>query len=188
MSWRLFLVGVCVIGLTACTISRKAAQTARAPVVQDQDNDGIPDAEDKCPAEPETLNGWKDADGCPDEVPPKPRIRNIDYDVNSKDIPDHAAGIIADVADLMRQYPGMRVRVEGHTDSYGTESYNLDVSRRRAYAVKKALMDKGTDGGRIETGGYGWARPIASLQTREGRKMNRRIEFIILGSWPPKEE
>ena len=69
----------------------------------------------------------------------------------------------------------------GHTDSIGTEKYNLGLSQRRANAVKAYLVSKGIDANRIYAEGKGEAQPIASNKTREGRAQNRRVEIEIVG-------
>ncbi|MVW72353.1 outer membrane protein OmpA [Bordetella sp. 15P40C-2] len=70
----------------------------------------------------------------------------------------------------------------GHTDSIGTEAYNMGLSERRAASVKAYLVSRGIDPNRIYTEGKGEAQPIASNKTREGRAQNRRVEIEIVGS------
>lgn len=185
MYFKLALVALCLVGLTACTAGRKASQKA---AMADADNDGIRNADDKCPAEPETLNGYRDADGCPDAIPAKPALRTIHYGVNEQGTPEGTKTVVSEVAQAMQQYPGMKIRVEAHTDSYGTESYNLDLSKRRAESIKQMLVKThGIDAMRVEAVGFGMSRPAASFNTREGRIANRRIEFTIVEGWPPRE-
>jgi OOP family OmpA-OmpF porin len=69
----------------------------------------------------------------------------------------------------------------GHTDSIGTEQYNMGLSQRRANTVKNYLVSKGIDANRIYAEGKGEAQPIASNKTREGRAQNRRVEIEIVG-------
>ena len=70
----------------------------------------------------------------------------------------------------------------GHTDSIGTEAYNLKLSERRAQAVKAYLVSKGIDASRIYTEGKGEAQPIASNKTAEGRAKNRRVDIEVVGT------
>ena len=82
---------------------------------------------------------------------------------------------------FVKRYPGAKVSVAGHTDSTGTDEYNMGLSRRRATAVKDYLVKQGAaDAQRITTLGYGETRPIASNATPEGRAQNRRAEILIL--------
>ena len=69
--------------------------------------------------------------------------------------------------------------IEGHTDSVGSETYNLDLSQRRADAVRDFLLQNGVNAAQLTTHGYGKASPVASNSTAEGRQRNRRVEVII---------
>ena len=83
------------------------------------------------------------------------------------------------IANVMLQYPDTVIRVEGHTDSTGSEQYNLELSARRAVAVKNLISDKGISPSRLETVTYGETRPIATNETEAGRQLNRRVEIKI---------
>jgi outer membrane protein OmpA-like peptidoglycan-associated protein len=83
------------------------------------------------------------------------------------------------LAQFMRDYPERSVRIEGHTDSAGGETANLELSERRAAAIRTQLVARGLEAGRIETLGYGEERPIASNDTPRGRQENRRVEIVV---------
>ena len=87
---------------------------------------------------------------------------------------------IKDFINMMERTPGMIVEIGGHTDGLGPDEYNQQLSQRRADAVKKYLMRLGIDEARIKSAGYGESKPVASNDTQEGRKLNRRTEFTIL--------
>lgn len=108
------------------------------------------------------------------------RVQNIYFDFNKDTIRPESIPSIDKVAEVLKQYPKFRVGIEGHTDSIDTEKYNLDLSNRRAAAVKKALLERGVDEKRMDSKGYGETRPIASNANPEGRAENRRIEFKVL--------
>ncbi|GAX60515.1 outer membrane protein and related peptidoglycan-associated (lipo)proteins [Candidatus Scalindua japonica] len=72
----------------------------------------------------------------------------------------------------------MKVRIEGHTDDIGSMKYNMDLSSKRAQAIKDYLVGKGIDPSRITTIGLGYTQPIADNDTPEGRALNRRAEII----------
>ncbi len=74
----------------------------------------------------------------------------------------------------------MKVEIGGHTDNFGTEDYNLNLSQRRANAVRTYVIKSGVDASRITAIGYGTSKPVSSNQTKEGRRKNRRTEFKIL--------
>ena len=90
-----------------------------------------------------------------------------------------AATTIDRLAQFMRDYPERSVRIEGHTDSAGSDETNQLLSERRAAAVQAALIDRGLGSERISTLGYGEARPIAGNETAGGRQQNRRVEIVI---------
>jgi outer membrane protein OmpA-like peptidoglycan-associated protein len=79
----------------------------------------------------------------------------------------------------MNQYPNTLIRVEGHTDSRGSNEYNMDLSHRRANAVKNLLVQRGIAGSRIEAVAFGETMPVASNDTEAGRQKNRRVEIKI---------
>jgi OmpA-OmpF porin, OOP family len=80
---------------------------------------------------------------------------------------------------ILKDQPQRSIRIEGYTDSRGTESYNLDLSQRRADAVRDFLIDNGISPRRITARGYGEAVPVASNTTIAGRQENRRVEVIV---------
>jgi len=80
---------------------------------------------------------------------------------------------------FLQKYPERQAMIEGHTDSVGSDSSNLDLSQRRADAVRDFLMQNGVKASQITTRGYGKASPIASNDTAAGRQQNRRVEIII---------
>ncbi len=83
------------------------------------------------------------------------------------------------LGDFLIKYPQDKVSVEGHTDSVGSNSYNQDLSDRRAYSVRTALTDMGISIDRVATHGYGEEFPVASNNNAESRQLNRRVEIIL---------
>ncbi len=84
------------------------------------------------------------------------------------------------LVNTVEQYPDRMVNIEGHTDSRGTEQFNLDLSQQRAEAVVKALRERGVDSDRLRAVGLGEAFPVATNDTEFGRQKNRRVEVVIL--------
>ena len=80
----------------------------------------------------------------------------------------------------LRDHPERRISIEGHTDSVGEKSFNIDLSLRRAEAVKNYLVTSGISRNRISTNGFGESMPVTSNNTAHGRQMNRRVEIVIL--------
>lgn len=102
------------------------------------------------------------------------------FDFDKADLKDESLPELDLAAEFLRTHPAVRVRIEGHTDDVGTDEYNLQLSRRRADAVKKYLVSKGIDERRITTIGYGKSQPKVKDTTPEGRAQNRRVEMKII--------
>ena len=92
------------------------------------------------------------------------------------------------LAAFLEENPERKVLIEGHTDNIGSTTYNLDLSLRRAQAVKEALVAKGVDPERIVAQGYGEMYPVASNADAAGRQRNRRVEIVILKEGVEPEE
>jgi OOP family OmpA-OmpF porin len=117
----------------------------------------------------------------PAPAPPmKQRIilRGVNFDFNSSDIRADARPVLDQAAELLKANAGVDVRVEGHTDSIGSEEYNQALSVRRAEAVYRYLVNRGVDPERFIVEGFGESRPVADNDTETGRAQNRRVELI----------
>jgi len=88
---------------------------------------------------------------------------------------------LAKISGIVLAYPSLRLAVEGNTDSVGTESFNQDLSEKRAEGVRSYLTQQGVPESSTTATGFGKARPIASNDTSEGRQQNRRVELIVSG-------
>lgn len=153
--------------------------------IRDTDGDGLLDPDDACLDRPETPNGFEDEDGCPDELPVEVAkftgvIEGIYFDTGKATIRKKSFPLLDEAAEVLTDYPALRVRISGHTDDRGTHDTNVALSRSRADAVRDYLVSKGIDAGRIETRGAGPDEPIEPNDTRAGRAKNRRIEFEVL--------
>jgi outer membrane protein OmpA-like peptidoglycan-associated protein len=106
-------------------------------------------------------------------------LPDVTFAVDSTEVSPGFRASLDQVAQSMTRYPNSLIDVLGHTDSTGADSYNLDLSRRRAEAVSNYLVSRGVSRARIETTGYGEQYPIADNSTPEGRAQNRRVEVRI---------
>jgi OmpA-OmpF porin, OOP family len=101
------------------------------------------------------------------------------FNVNSASIKPESYGVLKEVADVMKKNEGIKVKILGHTDSDGGDAANLELSKKRAAAVAKALADEfGIDAARMATDGKGESVPVGDNKTKEGKGQNRRVEFI----------
>jgi len=142
----------------------------------DSDGDGVPDHLDQCPGTPAGTE--VDEVGCP---VPQVLIESIHFDFDSATVkPISRAVLDARALRALRANPSLRLRIEGHTDSVGTDRYNQGLSERRAQAVKDYLVSQGINPNRLETVGYGESRPVDSNEAAAGRANNRRVEFVVL--------
>ena len=108
---------------------------------------------------------------------------NINYNVNSVTIKSTQLDQLRQMAELMKTYPDTTVVMEGHTDSRGSATKNLEISQRRAQSIKKYFANTfGIAPERITAEGFGETRPIASNATPEGRRKNRRVLVILYGN------
>lgn len=108
-------------------------------------------------------------------------LRNVFFDTDKDVVMSRSAGELKALAEFLEENPGIRIRISGHTDDRGGDKYNLDLSQRRAEAVKTYLTEIfDVAGNRVETRGYGSEKPIASNDTEEGRALNRRTEFEVV--------
>ncbi len=156
----------------------------------DADGDGIPDGSDACPAAAETPNRYLDDDGCPDEKPQRIEMTTdqililepIQFETGRARIRPVSFAILDDVAQVLRDGPRIRIRIEGHTDDVGDDATNARISKARADAVLEGLIARGIDARRVVTEGVGEGRPIDSNLTSDGRQRNRRVEFHLLGA------
>jgi outer membrane protein OmpA-like peptidoglycan-associated protein len=151
----------------------------------DPDGDGILAPVDKCPDQPETKNGFEDADGCADELPSAVQsfmgvIAGIEFDNAQAVIRPSSEVYLEKAASILEEFPSLRIEIIGHTDGKGARDYNLGLSQQRAEAVKQHLVAQGIEQSRILSKGEGPDVPLATNDTAEGRQKNRRIEFRVI--------
>ncbi len=175
----------------------------------DADGDGVRDGEDNCPDEagPAENDGcpWPDTDGdgildkdddCPEEAGPaasngcpEPTAEVISelneysktvlFDLNKATIRPDSEDALEAIHDIMNEYPQTIFHIEGHTDSSGSDSYNMKLSKERAASVATWLEQNGIPSNRLTSEGYGETQPIATNSTAAGRQDNRRVEISL---------
>lgn len=127
----------------------------------------------------------------PPPPPPAPAeskkiiLRGINFDFDKSNIKREFVPVLDEAAQILKGNPSVKVTIEGHTDSKGTDAYNQKLSERRANAVKHYLVSKGVEASRLDTVGKGESQPIApntkpdGKDNPEGRAMNRRAELKV---------
>ncbi len=147
---------------------------------KDRDGDGVLDKDDQCPDVPGTVAN----NGCPEvsievinQLNEYSKTILFDYDKSS--IRKESYSALQSIADIMKEYPNTTFHIEGHTDSRGSDAYNMKLSKERAASVRDYLTTIGMDGSRMTSEGYGEERPVATNNTAAGRQQNRRVEISL---------
>ncbi len=107
---------------------------------------------------------------------------------SKSDLGDAAKTNLNKLVEVLNKYPNTNIEVQGHTDSRGSDEYNMGLSERRANTVADYLKAQGIDASRITTKGYGESAPAYPNDTEEGMAQNRRVEFLITANDKMKEE
>jgi outer membrane protein OmpA-like peptidoglycan-associated protein len=108
-------------------------------------------------------------------------MSDVLFDVDKATLKPATRETLAKVAGILLTHPTLRVSVEGHTDSTGSDEYNLKLSQRRADSVREYLIENGISSSNIEAHGMGKDQPVASNDTAAGRQQNRRVEMVVSG-------
>jgi outer membrane protein OmpA-like peptidoglycan-associated protein len=108
-------------------------------------------------------------------------LGDVLFDTGRAELKPGASRNLDQLAQFLTEHPERRVQVDGFTDSVGSDSYNEELSQRRANAVRQALIARGVGSSRIGSDGYGKAYPVASNSDSGGRQLNRRVEVVIGG-------
>ncbi|RME86177.1 MAG: OmpA family protein, partial [Zetaproteobacteria bacterium] len=107
------------------------------------------------------------------------RLKGLHFRSGSAVIPPQGYALLDKALRALAVFPDRKVRVEGHTDAIGDAAYNQKLSERRAEAVRQYLLERLETPREIEAVGYGEERPIATNETAEGRRKNRRIDIVL---------
>ena len=116
----------------------------------------------------------------PIEIGQVVRLNNVFFDFDKADLRSESYFELDRVVTLLKDNPGIEIEMSAHTDSKGSDDYNLKLSDNRAGSVREYIVSKGINASRIISQGYGETKPVAPNDTEENRQMNRRVEFKIL--------
>jgi len=106
-------------------------------------------------------------------------LSDILFEFDKANLKPGADRALSELAAFLKEYEDRSLLIEGFTDNIGSHAYNVDLSQRRADAVRSTLTAKGIDGSRIRTHGLGEDYPVATNETEAGRQLNRRVEIVI---------
>ncbi|MEM6708390.1 MAG: OmpA family protein [Pseudomonadota bacterium] len=162
-----------------CPNTPAGVEVNRNGCALDSDGDGVPNYKDQCPNS--EAGALVDENGCYVVLEEDVTIdMSIEFDTNSADIRSSEIPEIRDAVTFLRQFPAANAVIEGHTDDTGAESYNQQLSERRAQSVYNYLINQaGIPAARLTYVGYGESRPISSNDTNEGRQRNRRVSAVL---------
>lgn len=145
---------------------------------KDSDGDGVADENDRCPDEPGTVANK----GCPELKPEEKAVLEfaktaIQFETGSAKLLPSSNQTLDDIVQIMKNNPGQKLRISGHTDSIGEADENQKLSERRAKTCFDYLVAKGIPATRMSHAGFGESNPIATNLYSAGREKNRRVEF-----------
>jgi outer membrane protein OmpA-like peptidoglycan-associated protein len=191
-----------------CPNVKGSGENKGCPKVTDTDGDGIADNQDNCPEQAGLIqfNGCPDSDGdgvedlvdeCPNSAGPESNkgcpviakedretlevaMRAVQFDLGRSTLKTESFRILNQVADILKKYPDYNLIISGHTDNSGSAGVNQRLSEKRAQTCYEYLISRGISSNRLGYAGYGETRPIADNSTKEGRYLNRRVEFDLV--------
>ncbi|WP_159019473.1 DUF5723 family protein [Algibacter sp. L3A6] len=151
---------------------------------KDTDNDGVADKDDECV----DVAGTVANKGCPEVIVPTVEVqatlnayaKTILFNSGKSSIKTESNKVLAEIVNILGEYPDAKFSIEGHTDSSGGDTLNQRLSDARANAVKAYLVKNGVDEFRLSAIGFGETRPIATNATSAGRADNRRVEINLV--------
>jgi OmpA-OmpF porin, OOP family len=155
-------------------------QTRNGCPFVDRDSDGLEDDKDNCP----DMAGLIGNKGCPaidsaiiravEQAAKHIHFRSGSYEINTSSF-----AYLDQISNTLLKNPGMRLKIEGHTDNVGSITSNQKLSEDRALAVLVYLQNKGVRAGRLQSNGFGQTKPVETNNTSKGREANRRVELYV---------
>jgi outer membrane protein OmpA-like peptidoglycan-associated protein len=150
-------------------------------LIPDTDGDGINDEKDKCP----TVKGSKVKNGCPEEIK-KEIVQKVNYaakkilfQTSKAILRNESYAVLDQVVKILKDNPGVKLTIEGHTSTDGSPDFNMKLSQERAERVKTYLGSKGVDPSRLTAKGFGPTQPLNNNKTSTERAVNRRVELKL---------
>jgi OOP family OmpA-OmpF porin len=165
-------------GIDMCRNTPAGVTVDRVGCPLDTDGDAVADYLDLCPDTPKGV--IVDQDGCPLAGEKVLSLTGVNFAFDKADLTADAKEILGQAVTVLKDVDGVvEVRVEGHTDSIGSEAYNMTLSQKRAESVVDYLVSQGIDGNNLIAVGMGETSPVANNDTAAGRAANRRVDFVV---------
>ncbi|HEX8545546.1 MAG TPA: OmpA family protein [Cytophagaceae bacterium] len=147
----------------------------------DTDGDGVLDKDDRCPSVKGTAANY----GCPEITEEQVKKLNayaktILFNSGKATFKEETFPVLQSIASILKEFPGSKFSIEGHTDSDGANVLNQALSENRAAAVKNYLIENGIEASRLSSTGFGETKPISSNKTKAGKANNRRVEVKLI--------
>ncbi|HEY5748637.1 MAG TPA: OmpA family protein [Chryseolinea sp.] len=164
-----------------CPDTEKGIKVDATGCPSDSDGDGVADAVDRCPTSPGDVAN----NGCPvvnEEVAKRLNFatRGISFETGKAILKPSSYPMLDEVVSILAEYKDYTLKMDGHTDSNGSNATNMKLSQARVDAVKAYLVTKGADENRIDAKGFGEEQPIATNATAAGRAQNRRVALSLI--------
>lgn len=184
---------VVIVGLAGCGATGPSRTAGPVPVsaarpeevpARDEDAALAIESADRCPEAKENFNGIADEDGCPESLPAElaaitGTIAGLKFRFE-RDIIEAGQEELRAIAEVLRAYPEVVIEIRGHTPVSPVDSYGINLSQRRAAAVRNFLIAHGVEASRLYARGYGATQPLDLGRTVDGRARNARVELVIV--------
>jgi OOP family OmpA-OmpF porin len=165
-------------GIDMCQQTPPGVSVDRVGCALDSDGDAVPDYKDLCPNTPKGV--IVDQDGCPLAGEKVLSLEGVNFAFDKATLTDDAKQILEEAVSVLKDTDSVvEVRVEGHTDSVGSDAYNQKLSQERAQSVVDYLTSRGINGSYLIPVGMGEKFPVATNDTDAGRAKNRRVDFVV---------
>jgi OOP family OmpA-OmpF porin len=156
-------------------------EVVKTETMVDSDGDGVPDQFDKCPSTPQGMP--VDGVGCGLEQ--VITLTGVNFEFDKASLTPDSRKILEEVSLKVAHFKDVPMTLEGHTDSKGSDAYNMKLSQLRADSVRNFLIEQGVSGDKLTAKGMGESHPVADNNTEAGRALNRRVELHIAGETAP---
>ncbi|WP_193024058.1 OmpA family protein [Zhongshania antarctica] len=165
-------------GFTQNTLNLAITTTAVEEQCVDQDADGVCDQKDRCENTPKASLVLKD--GCDLGNIEPARLKSVNFGFDDDTLSPKATATLDEAISLLQRSEYKTIEINGHTDHFGKQDYNLRLSQRRANSVKDYLIEHGIDANRIKINGLGDQSLIAKIEDKDQAELNRRVDFTII--------